>query len=235
MKKKIVFFTGSGISKAAGIPTFREAGEGLWENYDVMEVCTAGCFERDPEKAYGFYSYLHSKYHDIQPTKAHRIIAALEGSDNLEVVVVTQNVDDLHEKSGSTHVIHLHGELSKIQAVDDSRWVRPWDSSVVMHEDVIIEGHKIRPHVVMFGEDVPKMSEAINEVMGADILVIIGTSLVVYPAASLIDFVDPEAAEVVYIDPSPTIDQNNYPWVKVIKDTADSGLTKWTLERGYKG
>ena len=141
------------------------------------------------------------------------------------MTVITQNVDDLHEKAGSLRVIHLHGELSKIQAVDDPWWIRPWDSSVVMHEDTIIEGHHIRPYIVMFGEDVPKMTEATSEVMGADVLIIIGTSLVVYPAASLIEYVSPEA-EVVYIDPSPIV-LPNYPWVRVIKDTADSGLPVW--------
>ena len=219
--KKIVFFTGSGISKAAGIPTFREASEGLWENYDPTEVCVEGCLWRNPEKAYGFYTYLHSIFQTAQPTEAHRIIAALEGEENSELVVITQNVDDLHEKSGSTKVIHLHGELSKIQAVDDPSWIKPWDFSVVMHEDTIIEGHKIRPGVVMFGESVDNMEEAIEETKGATHFIIIGTSLTVYPAASLLDYVRPEA-EVFYIDPSPNTNVhgvNTFLWM-----TAEEGL-----------
>lgn len=217
--KKIAFLTGSGISKAAGIPTFRGGEDGWWENYDVQEVCTAGCLERDPEKAYGFYSYIHGKYKNLSPTKAHRMIAALE--DDFEVTVVTQNVDDLHEKAGSTNVIHLHGELSKIQAVDDPRWIRPWGPDVVMHEDTIIEGHHIRPFIVMFGEDVPEMGRAQEAIRESDILVVIGTSLVVYPAAGLIE----DAKEVVYIDPSPSIYAESF--ARVIKGTAEEGLKIW--------
>ena len=225
-KDKIVFFTVSGISKEAGIPTFRDSG-GIWTQYDPLEVCTVGCFERDPEKAYGFYSYLHKTFHDIQPTIAHRIIASLEREPGFEVTIVTQNVDDLHEKAGSSNIIHLHGEFSKIQAVDDPRWIRPWDSSVVMHEDTIIEGHHIRPFVVLFGEDVPRISEAEEVIKEADHLVIIGTSLQVYPAASLLGFVSPKAS-LTLIDPDPPI---NLPGnIEIIKSPAAGGLLVWMTE-----
>ena len=220
--KKLVFLTGSGISAESGIPTFRVSADGLWENYPVMEVCTAGCLEKNEEAAYRFYAMLHDKYKDCKPNSAHFAIAELEKDYN--VTVITQNVDNLHEQAGSTNVIHLHGELNKVRAIDDESLIWDWDDSVVMHEDTIIDGHHIRPHIVMFGEDVPNIGKAQSIIYDADICVVIGTSFNVYPAAGLVQFVE-YGNPIYYIDlnPAPTPD---YPDIQVIKATATEGMKK---------
>lgn len=199
-KKHIVFLTGSGISVESGIPTFRVSEDGIWENYPVKEVCTAGCFEVNEERAYRFYAMLHDKYKDCKPNQAHLDIAELE--KDYKVTVITQNVDNLHEQAGSTNVLHLHGELAKVRAVDDPSLLWDWDNSVIMHEDTRIEGHQIRPHIVMFGEDVPNIVKAGEVMKTADICVVIGTSMIVYPAAGLVDYV-PYGNPIYYIDPCP--------------------------------
>ena len=148
MKKKLVFLTGAGISAESGIPTFRDAVTGLWENASIEEVCVAGCLERNEERAYRFYAELHDKYKDCKPNQAHKDIADLE--KDYDVTVITQNVDNLHEQAGSTNVVHLHGELNKVRALDNPNLLWDWDDSVIMHEDTIIDGHHIRPHIIMF-------------------------------------------------------------------------------------
>lgn len=217
---KIVFLTGSGISVASGIPTFRVSETGLWENYPVKEVCTAGCFEINEERAYRFYAMLHDKYKDCKPNQAHFDIAELE--KNYDVTVITQNVDNLHEQAGSTKVLHLHGELNKVRAVDDPSLIWDWDEKVIMHEDTVLEGHKIRPHIVMFGEDVPNITKAIEIMKEADICVIVGTSLVVYPAAGLIQYVE-YGKPIYYIDPNPAYTPD-YPDIQIIPEVATVGM-----------
>ena len=220
MKKKLVILTGAGISAESGIPTFRDAITGLWENISIDEVCIVGCLERNEEKAYRFYADLHDKYKDCKPNQAHIDLAELE--KDYDVTIITQNVDNLHEKAGSTNVIHLHGELNKVRAIDDDTLLWDWDDSVIMHEDTIIDGHHIRPHIVMFGEDVPNITKA-KRVMGdADICVVIGTSFNVYPAAGLVDFVK-HGNPIYYIDPNPAYIPD-YPNIQVIKATATKGV-----------
>lgn len=220
MKKKLVILTGAGISAESGIPTFRDAVTGLWENISIDEVCIVGCLERNEEKAYRFYANLHDKYKDCKPNQAHIDLAELE--KDYDVTIITQNVDNLHEKAGSTNVIHLHGELNKVRAIDDDTLLWDWDDSVIMHEDTIINGHHIRPHIVMFGEDVPNITKA-KRIMGdADICVVIGTSFNVYPAAGLVDFVK-HGNPIYYIDPNPT-NIPDYLNIQVIKATATKGV-----------
>lgn len=220
MKKKLVILTGAGISAESGIPTFRDAVTGLWENASIEEVCTAGCLERNEEKAYRFYAELHDKYKDCKPNQAHIDIAELE--KDYDVYVITQNVDNLHEQAGSTKVLHLHGELNKVRAVDDEDLLWDWDDSVIMHEDTIIDGHHIRPHIVMFGEGVPNIEKAQRIMCDADICVVIGTSFNVYPAAGLVGFVDWDNP-IYYIDPNPAYTPD-YPNIQVIKATATKGM-----------
>ena len=220
MKKKLVILTGAGISAESGIPTFRDAVTGLWENISIDEVCIVGCLERNEEKAYRFYANLHDKYKDCKPNQAHIDLAELE--KDYDVTIITQNVDNLHEQAGSTNVIHLHGELNKVRAIDDDTLLWDWDDSVIMHEDTIIDGHHIRPHIVMFGEDVPNIAKAKRIIGDADICVVIGTSFNVYPAAGLIDFVK-HGNPIYYIDPNPAYIPD-YPNIQVIKATATKGV-----------
>lgn len=178
--------------------------------------------ERNEERAYRFYAELHDKYKDCKPNQAHKDIADLE--KDYDVIVITQNVDNLHEQAGSTNVIHLHGELNKVRALDDPNLLWDWDDSVIMHEDTVIDGHHIRPHIVMFGEDVPNITKAQRIMCDADICVVIGTSFNVYPAAGLVGFVDPDNP-IYYIDPKPAYTPD-YPGIQVIKATATAGMKK---------
>lgn len=221
MKKKLVILTGAGVSAESGIPTFRDAVIGLWENASIEEVCTAGCLEKNAERAYRFYQELHDKYKDCKPNQAHKDIADLE--QDYDIIVITQNVDSLHEQAGSTNVIHLHGNLNKVRALDNPYLLWDWDDSVIMHEDTVIDGHHIRPHIVMFGEDVPNIIKAQKIVSDADICVVIGTSFNVYPAARLIQYV-PEGNPIYYIDPNPATLTSDYLDIQVIKATATAGM-----------
>lgn len=216
--KRIVFLTGAGISKESGIPTFREAGDGLWENYDVEEVATSRAIRSNPELVYKFINELRNKYKDCKPNSAHKDIAELE--KEYEVVVITQNIDNLHEQAGSTNVIHLHGDLSKVRAIDDDNLLFDYEEDIT--PETIIEGHKVRPHIVLFGEDVPNMDIAREIVFNSDICVIIGTSFNVYPAAGLIEYVGYDKY-IYYIDPSPAY-MPDYPTINVIKATATEGM-----------
>lgn len=217
--KKIVFLTGAGISAESGIPTFRGAIDGLWENHKVEEVATAKAIKEHPEVVYKFINELRNKYKDCKPNSAHKAIADLE--KDYDVTVVTQNIDNLHEQAGSSKVIHLHGDLSKVRAVYDDNVFFDYPEEGIT-PDTMIEGRTVRPHVVLFGEDVPNMKIAESEVIDADILVIIGTSLEVYPAASLIYYFM-GLSPIYYIDPNadkiPDVDD-----VYVIKTTATEGM-----------
>ena len=171
--KRIVFLTGAGISAESGIPTFRGAIDGLWENHNVEEVATAKAIKEHPDVVYKFLNELRDKYKDCQPNSAHKAIAKLE--KDYDVTVITQNIDDLHEKAGSTHVIHLHGDLSKVRAVNNTDLLFDYPEGGIIPGDTI-DGHRVRPHVVLFGEDVPNYRRAIPFVKQADICVVIGTS-----------------------------------------------------------
>ncbi|MDE6809678.1 MAG: NAD-dependent deacylase [Muribaculaceae bacterium] len=217
-KKKIVFLTGAGMSAESGIKTFRDAG-GLWENYPVMDVASADGFARNPELVHRFYNMRRADLLKAQPNEGHRLIASLE--KDYDVYVITQNVDNLHERAGSSNIIHPHGELMKVRALDDDTKVfelKP--DAIETTPETIINGHHVRPHIVFFQEAVPMIEPAIDIVSQADIIVVIGTSLAVYPAASLLHYAN-SRAQVYYIDPHPAAVPS---WVKVIEKGASQGM-----------
>jgi len=200
MKPKLVFSTGAGMSAESGISTFRDSG-GLWENYNVMDVASADGFRRNPKLIHDFYNARRRELFDALPNDGHRIIAELE--KDFRVFVITQNVDNLHERAGSSNVLHLHGELDKVRATDDESLIfKLSPDNAVTSPDTIIDGHHVRPHIVFFQEAVPNFDPATKIAAQADIFVIIGTSLAVYPAASLLHYVR-RGVPVYYIDPHP--------------------------------
>lgn len=202
MKKKLVISTGAGISAESGISTFRDAG-GLWENYNVMDVASADGFARNPALIHQFYNARRKELVNAKPNAAHTGLVDLE--KDFDVYVITQNVDNLHERAGSKNVLHLHGELMKVRALDDETKVyelHPGEANFETSPDTIIDGHHVRPHIVFFQEAVPNIEPAVQLVQEAGIFVVIGTSLAVYPAAGLLNYVRP-GTPVYYIDPHP--------------------------------
>lgn len=221
MKKKLVISTGAGMSAESGIPTFRDVG-GLWENYPVMDVCSADGFRRNPALVHQFYNERRRQYMGCMPNAAHKALVELER--DYDVYVITQNVDDLHERAGSTRVLHLHGEIMKMRSVSNPDYIEALDAD---HLDTTPQtrgrnGDLMRPHIVFFQEPVPNIEKAIEIARQADIFVVIGTSLVVYPASSLIQFVRP-GTPIYYIDPHPG-DVSGIPGVTVIRATATEGV-----------
>ena len=222
--KKIVILTGAGMSAESGISTFRDAG-GLWEQHRVEDVATIEGYERDPELVIDFYNERRRQLAGVQPCRGHRLVAELEKS--YDVTVVTQNVDNLHERAGSTKVIHLHGELMKATstiAPNDPRQIvelSPENPDIHIG-DRAADGSQLRPFIVWFGEAVPEIERAAEEVSTADIFVIIGTSLNVYPAAGLIQFAQPETP-VYLIDPK-DVQWNSYHRFHHIKKGASEGM-----------
>ena len=200
--KKLVILSGAGISAESGISTFRDAG-GLWDKYPVMQVASIEGYEANPELVIRFYNERRRQLLDVSPNEGHRKCAELE--KHFDVSVITQNVDNLHERAGSSHMIHLHGELTKVCSSynpNDSRYIKelqPGEYEVKIG-DKAGDGSQLRPFIVWFGEAVPRIEEAIEEVEKADIFVIIGTSMNVYPAAGLIHYV-PRGAKIYLIDP----------------------------------
>lgn len=218
MKKKLVISTGAGISAESGISTFRDSG-GLWEKYPVMEICSADGFRRNPALVHNFYNERRKDLLEAQPNKAH--IGLVELEKDFDVYVITQNVDDLHERAGSKNITHLHGELMKVRALDDESKVYKLSAEACeTSPETIIDGHHVRPHIVFFQEAVPNMEKAVELVEKADIFVVIGTSLNVYPAAGLLHYVK-KGTPVFYIDPNPAPVPD---WVTVIKATASEGV-----------
>lgn len=197
MKKKLVVLSGAGVSAESGIKTFRDAG-GLWEGHDVMEVASPEGFRKNPALVLDFYNQRRRQLFEVQPNKAHTIIFELE--KDFDVTVITQNVDDLHERAGSSNVLHLHGELLKARSVNSYECFE-WKTDI-NPGDLHSDGYQLRPHIVWFGEAVPAITEAISIVEQADYLIVIGTSLQVYPAASLMDHARP-GVPIFYIDPNP--------------------------------
>ncbi|GAA4900788.1 NAD-dependent deacylase [Flaviramulus aquimarinus] len=215
--KHIIVLTGAGISAESGIKTFRDA-DGLWEGHDVMEVATPEGFATNPELVLDFYNQRRRQLFEVKPNQAHYELAELE--TDFKVTVITQNVDDLHERAGSTNVIHLHGELLKARSTIDTNAIQEWKSDLVLG-DLCDKGHQLRPHIVWFGEDVPMIEKAVSICETADILIIIGTSMQVYPAASLMHYV-PENTPAYFIDPKPNIDSKT--GLTVIAETATVGM-----------
>lgn len=224
MKKKLVILSGAGISAESGISTFRDAG-GLWDKYPVEQVATPEGYAANPALVIRFYNERRKQLLNVEPNKAHRIIADLE--QNYQVSVITQNIDNLHERAGSSHVIHLHGELTKVTSSlnpNDSKLIKelkPKEYEVKMG-DLADDGSQLRPFIVWFGEAVPEIERAIDEVMQADIFVIIGTSMNVYPAAGLINYV-PQGAPIYLIDPNEVNVHHNRP-IQVIREKASVGM-----------
>lgn len=230
-KPKLVVSTGAGISAESGITTFRDAG-GLWENYPVMDVASADGFRRNPELVHQFYNARRRDLLKAQPNAAHKALADLER--DFDVWVITQNVDDLHERAGSRNVLHLHGELMKIRSVSNPDYIESLDIDHLETTPATIgkNGDHMRPHIVFFQEPVPNIEKAVELVAEADIFVVIGTSLNVYPAAGLLHYVRP-GVPIYYIDPRPA---PTPPEVKVIKATATEGMKELAaiLEKGYR-
>ena len=217
--QKLVVLTGAGISAESGISTFRDSG-GLWEGYDVNQVATPEGFAADPALVLDFYNQRRRQLSQVEPNEAHRLLAHLE--KRYEVVIITQNVDDLHERAGSHNIIHLHGELLKSRGVDNPEVTYPCTGDIHVG-DKSPTGAQLRPHIVWFGEEVPMLEKAIAQVYSADILMIIGTSLQVYPAASLIDYVK-EGTPIFYIDPNPSLHSKGE--LTVIAQKASTGVAK---------
>ena len=204
MKKKIVVLTGAGMSVESGLKTFRDA-DGLWEEYPVQQVATHEGWLADPTLVTNFYNMLRKKCWGVKPNEGHRLVAELE--QKYDVTVVTQNVDNLHEQAGSSKVIHLHGELMKVcssRDVDDPRYIQQLtpDNCEIAPGTEAGDGSLLRPYIVFFGEAVPNITLAAEECQEADIFIIIGTSLAVYPAAGLIHYVRP-SVPIYLIDPNP--------------------------------
>lgn len=228
-KDNLVVFTGAGISAESGLKTFRDAN-GLWEGYDVMEVASIDGWNRNPEMVLQFYNERRAQLKQIQPNKAHINIQKLECKYNVNVV--TQNVDDLHERAGSKQILHLHGELKKARSTGNPSRVVEWEDNIVLG-DVCPDCHQWRPHIVWFGEEVPLLNTAALIFSEADICLIVGTSLKVYPAAGLIQFCSPDC-KMIYIDPNPNFSHelNNYRQLEVLAETAVKG-TEILLEHLY--
>ncbi len=215
---KIVVLTGAGISAESGIKTFRDAG-GLWEGHDVMEVASPEGWRKNTALVLDFYNQRRRQLLEVLPNKAHYFLAGLEKDH--EVHIITQNVDDLHERAGSTEVLHLHGELLKVRSTQNQGLVYPWTGDLSLG-DLCAEKSQLRPHIVWFGEEVPLMDQAIEICLQADIFIIIGTSMQVYPAAGLIQFA-PAGIPVFFIDPKPAV-PGKYPNLRIIAEKAVNGV-----------
>jgi len=198
-KEKIIVFSGAGVSAESGLGTFRD-NEGLWEKYNIEEVATPEAWKKDPEMVTDFYNMRRKQCYESQPNAAHFAIAKLE--EKYDVEVITQNIDNLHEKAGSTKVTHLHGEINKVKSsgpnAENEYYIQ--ENWAVKKGDVCPEGYQLRPHVVWFGEEVPMMDQAIDQILKADIVIVVGTSLNVYPAAGIVSYA-PKKAKFYLIDP----------------------------------
>lgn len=195
-RKKIAVLSGAGISAESGIRTFRDS-DGLWENHRIEDVASPEGFKRNPGLVLDFYNLRRRQLRNVHPNRAHQILADLE--KDFDVTIITQNVDDLHERAGSSRVIHLHGELKKARPVDSENEILNWENDLNIG-DLSEKGIQLRPHIVWFGEAVPEMDRAAKAVRAADIFLIVGTSMQVYPAAGLIHQVA-EQSEIFVIDP----------------------------------
>ncbi|WP_372917099.1 NAD-dependent deacylase [Salegentibacter sp.] len=217
--KKIVVLTGAGVSAESGISTFRDA-DGLWENHDIMEVASPEGWSRNQELVLEFYNKRRRQLLEVKPNPAHFALAELE--EYYEVEIITQNIDDLHERAGSTKVTHLHGELLKARSTFNENLVMDWKKDIKIG-DFCEFNYQLRPHVVWFGEAVPLFEKAAEITAKADILIIIGTSMQVYPAAGLMQF-SPEEIPVYFVDPNPNITPEEN--LTIIEERASTGVPK---------
>lgn len=226
--KKIVVLTGAGISAESGLKTFRDA-DGLWEGHDVMQVASPQGFRENPALVLDFYNQRRKQLLNVAPNEAHKKLATLD--HYFDTTIITQNIDDLHERAGSSKVVHLHGELLKVRSSKASHTsdetVIEWAKDVNLG-DTCKNGHQLRPHIVWFGEQVPLLKEAIQITSKADILIIIGTSMQVYPAASLVDYIAYNTP-IYFIDPKPSIQKNDFNNLTIVKETAVNGVPQLVL------
>ena len=219
MKKKLVVLTGAGISAESGIKTFRDS-DGLWEGHNVLDVATPEGWYKNPALVLDFYNQRRKQLKEVEPNLGHLILAELE--TDFEVYIITQNVDDLHERAGSSNVLHLHGELLKVRSTKNPDYIMDWREDLNFG-DFDENKNQLRPHIVWFGEEVPALDEAITLAESADYFAVIGTSLQVYPAAGLIDFT-PREIPIFYIDPKPIKIPNLRNPLEVIPEVASKGV-----------
>ncbi|WP_340198950.1 SIR2 family NAD-dependent protein deacylase [Ascidiimonas sp. W6] len=219
--KKVVVLSGAGISAESGISTFRDA-DGLWEGHDVMEVASPQGWNNNPLLVLNFYNERRKQLKEVSPNKAHLAIAELE--NHFQVSIVTQNVDDLHERAGSSMVVHLHGELLKARSTFDENLVYDWHRDIKIGDFCELQ-HQLRPHIVWFGEMVPLIEHAASLVEQADYIMVVGTSMQVYPAASLVHY-RKASVPVYFVDPKPSITENEMSNLTIIPEKATTGITK---------
>ena len=219
--KKLVVISGAGISAESGIKTFRDA-DGLWEGHDIMEVASPIGWNKNPALVLDFYNKRRAQLLNVQPNSAHQIIADFER--HFDVTIITQNVDDLHERAGSSNILHLHGELLKVRSITQKEYILEWKTDLNLG-DTDENGIQLRPHIVWFGEDVPAIEPAIDIIEKAEILLIVGTSLQVYPAAGLINYVQ-QHIPVYYIDTKPATIYDLPNPLEVIPLSATKGMEK---------
>lgn len=216
---KIAVLTGAGVSAESGIKTFRDS-DGLWEGHDVMEVASPEGFANNPAAVLEFYNQRRRQLLTVKPNAAHKALANLEKDH--EVTIITQNVDDLHERAGSSNVVHLHGELLKVRSTFNEDSVLDWKKDLNLG-DLCEKNHQLRPHIVWFGEMVPMMEKAAEIVEKADAIIIVGTSMQVYPAAGLVQYTK-ETAHIYFVDPKPSISENNR--ITIFAENASTGVQK---------
>jgi NAD-dependent deacetylase len=219
MKKKLVVLTGAGISAESGIKTFRDS-DGLWEGHNVMDVATPEGWHRNPALVLDFYNQRRRQLKEVEPNRGHYILAELQ--KDFEVYIITQNVDNLHERAGSSNVLHLHGELLKVRSTKNLNYILDWQDDLNFG-DLDKNKNQLRPYIVWFGEEVPALEEALQLTQNADYFAVIGTSLQVYPAAGLIDFA-PRETPIFYIDPKPIKIPNLKNPLTVIPEMASTGV-----------
>ena len=217
--QKVVVLSGAGMSAESGLKTFRDTN-GLWEGHDVMQVATPEGWKANQELVLRFYNERRKQLLEVLPNQGHLDLVKLE--EAYDVHIITQNVDDLHERAGSSKVIHLHGELLKVRSCKDPSQVLEWKKDLKTG-DLCPQGGQLRPHIVWFGEDVPLMEDAAHIVSQADYIIIVGTSMQVYPAAGLITLAQPDA-EVFFIDPAPSITQKK--GLTILPERATTGVKK---------
>ncbi|MBR7183165.1 MAG: NAD-dependent deacylase [Alistipes sp.] len=215
---RIVVFTGAGISADSGIPTYRSS-DGLWANYRIEEVCTPEALMRDRAKVIDFYNMRRREMADKLPNAGHKAIAELEQYFDTEVI--TQNIDNLHEQAGSTKVLHLHGELTKLREESGEKYITDIGLRDQRLDETAPNGELLRPHIVFFGEAVPMFERAAKKVSGADILIIVGTSLAVYPAASLVQYVRDTNVPIYIVDPAQLNIRSRNPIIHIQKRAAE--------------
>ncbi len=219
--KNIVVLSGAGISAESGLQTFRDA-DGLWHNHRIEDVATPEAWERDPELVLEFYNQRRKQLLEVEPNAGHKALVALES--RFEVLIITQNVDDLHERAGSTRVLHLHGELKKVRSTADPSLVYDLHGWELKQGDCCEKGSQLRPHIVWFGEAVPNIVPAVTLAGNADILLVVGTSLKVYPAAGLLQHV-PARVPKYLVDPNASPEYMVYN-LQIIREKSGVGLPK---------